>query len=44
MGSMLQAAGPQAVADLAAAFAPHFVEGKGTLIGAKIWFVTAWAV
>jgi SAM-dependent methyltransferase len=44
MGRMLQEAGPQAIADLAAAFAPYQVPGKGTLVGGKIWIVTAWAV
>lgn len=44
MGRMLKEAGDAAVTDLAAAFAPHHVEGKGTLIGAKIWLVTALAV
>jgi hypothetical protein len=44
MGRLLQEAGPQAVADLAAAFAPHHLPGKGTLIGGKVWMVTAWAV
>ena len=44
MGRLLQEAGPQAVADLAAAFAPHHVEGKGVLMTGKVWFVTAFAV
>lgn len=44
MGRMLQEAGPQAVADLAAAFAPYHVPGKGTLIGGKVWIVTTWAI
>ncbi|MBO9574421.1 MAG: class I SAM-dependent methyltransferase [Sphingobium sp.] len=44
MGRLLQEAGPAAVTDLAAAFAPHYQEGKGTLIGGKAWIVTAWAV
>ncbi len=48
MGKMLRDAGEDrieaATADLAAAFAPHHVPGKGTLIGGKVWLVTAVAV
>jgi len=44
MGRMLKESGPQVVADLAAAFVPYHVPGKGVLIGAKVWIVTAWAV
>jgi SAM-dependent methyltransferase len=44
MGRLLQEAGPQAIADLAVAFAPYHVLGKGTLIGGKVWMVTAYAV
>ncbi|MBO9580681.1 MAG: class I SAM-dependent methyltransferase [Sphingobium sp.] len=44
MGRMLKEGGHQAVADLTAAFAPYHVPGKGVLVGAKVWIVTAWAV
>ncbi len=47
MGRLLQNAGPgkeeAALADLTAAFTPYHVPGKGTLIGGKVWFVTAFA-
>ncbi len=33
----------QAIADLATAFAPYHVPGKGVLVGGKIWLVTALA-
>jgi SAM-dependent methyltransferase len=48
MGKALQAVGPEklesAIADLASAFAPYHVAGKGTLLGGKAWLVTALAL
>lgn len=43
MGRMLKEAGPDAVADLGSAFADNYVPGKGTMVAAKIWIVTAFA-
>ncbi len=48
MGRVLKAVGEDrlaaAIADLAAAFTPHHIPGKGTLMGGKAWLVTALAV
>jgi SAM-dependent methyltransferase len=48
MGKALASVGPEkldaAVADLAEAFAPHHLPGKGTLLGGKAWLVTAQAI
>jgi SAM-dependent methyltransferase len=48
MGKALASVGPErldaAIADLAEAFAPHHVPGKGTLLGGKAWLVTARAL
>jgi len=47
VGRALLAVGPEkldaATADLAAAFAPHHVAGKGVILGGKAWIVTAFA-
>ena len=48
MGRQLKSVGEDklasAIADLAEAFTPYHVPGKGTLLGARIWLVTAWAI